>query len=47
MVDASRFDSVSVAVVLPTYNEAENLRPMVRRLREVLPDVRIVIADDN
>ncbi|NDE79971.1 MAG: polyprenol monophosphomannose synthase [Actinobacteria bacterium] len=38
---------MSVAVVLPTYNESENLRPMVSRLREVLPDIRIVIADDN
>lgn len=36
-----------VTVVLPTYNEVDNLRPMLRRLREVLPDVRIVIADDN
>ncbi|MFZ9675484.1 MAG: polyprenol monophosphomannose synthase [Ilumatobacteraceae bacterium] len=38
---------MSVAVVLPTYNEAENLRPMVIQLRQVLPAVRIVIADDN
>jgi len=32
---------------LPTYNESENLRPMVSRLREVAPDIDIVIVDDN
>lgn len=43
----SRFVDVRVCVVLPTYNESENLRPMVDRLREVLPEVGILIVDDN
>jgi len=38
---------VRVCVVLPTYNESENLRPMVSRLREVDPDIAMVIVDDN
>jgi dolichol-phosphate mannosyltransferase len=38
---------VQVCVVLPTYNESENLRPMVERLRTVSPDIGIVIVDDN
>ena len=44
---ASRFAGVRVCVVLPTYNESENLRPMVERLREVRPDISILIVDDN
>ena len=46
-VGTSRFVIVRVCVVLPTYNESENLRPMVTRLREVLPEIGILIVDDN
>ena len=35
-------------VCLPTYNERENLEPMLRRLGEVLgPDDRVLVVDDN
>ncbi len=37
-----------VVLCLPTYNERENLEPMVRALREVLPDGgRVLIIDDS
>jgi dolichol-phosphate mannosyltransferase len=36
-----------VTVCLPTYNERENLEPMVAALRDVLPpDARILVIDD-
>jgi dolichol-phosphate mannosyltransferase len=39
---------VSVCVCLPTYNERENLEPMLRALGEVLgPDDRVLVIDDN
>ena len=35
-------------VCLPTYDERENLEPMLRALREVLgPDDRVLVIDDN
>ena len=34
-------------VVLPTYNEIENLETMTERIIEALPDARIVVVDDN
>jgi dolichol-phosphate mannosyltransferase len=36
-----------VLVVIPTYNEAENLAPIVQRLRSAVPAVDVLIADDN
>jgi dolichol-phosphate mannosyltransferase len=36
-----------VLVVIPTYNEAENLRPIVERLRTAVPSVDVLVADDN
>jgi dolichol-phosphate mannosyltransferase len=36
-----------VLVVIPTYNEAENLRPIVDRVRRAAPSVDVLIADDN
>jgi dolichol-phosphate mannosyltransferase len=37
-----------VWVILPTYNEAENLEPLVMAVRERLPDSRrVLIVDDN
>ena len=35
-----------VAVVLPTYNEAENIEPLLRELRSIVPDARLVVVDD-
>ena len=37
----------TVLVIIPTYNEAENIRPIVARLRASVPDADILIADDN
>lgn len=34
-------------VVLPTYNEAENITRMLERVREVLPDAGILVVDDG
>jgi dolichol-phosphate mannosyltransferase len=34
-------------VVIPTYNEAENIRVIVDRLRRAVPSVDVLIADDN
>src|ERR1700690_4214224 len=36
-----------VAVIIPTYNEVKNIEAIVRRVRGVLPQARIVVADDN
>jgi dolichol-phosphate mannosyltransferase len=37
-----------VWVILPTYNEAENLEPLVEAVRERLPESRrVMIVDDN
>ncbi len=36
-----------VLVIIPTYNEAENVERIVERVRRSTPDVDILIADDN
>jgi dolichol-phosphate mannosyltransferase len=36
-----------VLVVIPTYNEADNVKIIVDRLRRAVPQVDILIADDN
>jgi dolichol-phosphate mannosyltransferase len=36
-----------VVVVIPTYNEAENIRIITDRLRRAVPAVDVLIADDN
>jgi len=36
-----------VLVIVPTYNEADNIRPIVRRLRAAAPDVHVLVADDD
>ncbi len=36
-----------VVVVIPTYNEAENIRVITERLRRAVPAVDVLIADDN
>lgn len=36
-----------VLVIVPTYNERENLPVITRRLRAALPDADLLIADDN
>ncbi|MFE1361674.1 polyprenol monophosphomannose synthase [Streptomyces harbinensis] len=36
-----------VLVIIPTYNEAENLPPLLERLRRAVPGCDILVADDN
>jgi dolichol-phosphate mannosyltransferase len=36
-----------VLVIIPTYNEVENLRPIVERVRTSVPAAHILVADDN
>jgi dolichol-phosphate mannosyltransferase len=36
-----------VAVIIPTYNERDNLELIVTRVRTAVPDVDILIVDDN
>jgi dolichol-phosphate mannosyltransferase len=36
-----------ILVIIPTYNEAENIAPVVRRLRAAVPEAHLLIADDN
>ncbi len=36
-----------VTVVIPTYNEAENIGPIVTRLRAAVPDATVLIVDDG
>ncbi|MEU6866447.1 polyprenol monophosphomannose synthase [Streptomyces sp. NPDC046876] len=34
-------------VIIPTFNEAENIGPIVARVREAVPEAHILVADDN
>jgi len=36
-----------VLVVVPTYNEADNVRQITARLRAAVPEAHLLIADDN
>jgi dolichol-phosphate mannosyltransferase len=36
-----------ILVIIPTYNEVENLRPIVERVRTSVPAAHILVADDN
>ncbi|MCM2418201.1 MULTISPECIES: polyprenol monophosphomannose synthase [unclassified Streptomyces] len=37
----------TVLVIIPTYNEAENIKPIVARVRSSVPGAHILVADDN
>jgi dolichol-phosphate mannosyltransferase len=43
----SRADLGRVVVVIPTYNEADNLRWIVGRLRAAVPGVDVLVVDDG
>lgn len=45
--DAPDGDLGRVLVIIPTYNEAENIESIVGRIRNAEPSVHILIADDN
>ncbi len=36
-----------IVIVIPTYNEAENIREIVSQILEVQPDADLLIVDDN
>lgn len=36
-----------VLVVIPTFNEADNIEPIVSRVRAAVPDAHVLVADDN
>jgi hypothetical protein len=36
-----------VAVIIPTFNEADNIRPMTTRVRSAVPTADMLIVDDN
>ncbi|MFF2013131.1 polyprenol monophosphomannose synthase [Streptomyces sp. NPDC058195] len=36
-----------ILVIIPTYNEAENIKPIVSRVRTAVPEADILVADDN
>jgi dolichol-phosphate mannosyltransferase len=36
-----------VAVIIPTYNERDNLEPIVGRVRTAVPEADILVVDDN
>ncbi|MGZ4172162.1 MAG: glycosyltransferase, partial [Solirubrobacteraceae bacterium] len=39
--------SATVWLVIPTYNEADNLAWIVGRLRAAQPDVHVLVVDDG
>ena len=36
-----------ILVVIPTYNERDNLPKIVRRVRDSVPEAHLLVADDN
>lgn len=40
-------DNKKALVIIPTYNESENVANLYRELSEVLPDIEILFVDDN
>jgi dolichol-phosphate mannosyltransferase len=47
-VTTERLDALGrVVMVLPTYNEADNLAWIVARVRAALPNVHLIVVDDN
>ncbi len=36
-----------IVVIIPTYNEAQNIAPIITRVRESAPEIHIRIVDDN
>jgi dolichol-phosphate mannosyltransferase len=39
--------SVRVLVVVPTYNEVDNVEPLLRALRDAVPAADVLVVDDN
>ena len=47
MTEAIFADLGRILVIIPTYNERENLERIVSRTRDSVPEAHIVVADDN
>lgn len=47
MVTESFADLGRILVIIPTYNEKENVARITARVREAVPEAHILIADDN
>ena len=45
--EAKFADLGRIVVIIPTYNERENVELIVGRVRSALPEVDVLIADDN
>ena len=45
--DRARGPVGRVAVIMPTYNERENLEPITARVRAAVPDADLLVVDDN
>ncbi|WP_051215419.1 polyprenol monophosphomannose synthase [Granulicoccus phenolivorans] len=47
-VSPDRFDDLGkILVIIPTYNEADNIGMIVTRLREAVPEAHVLVTDDN
>lgn len=40
-------DTEKVLVIIPTYNELENIEPIVSSVRAAVPQAHVLVADDN
>lgn len=38
---------MSLTILLPTYNEAENINPLIRAIKKLVPGADILVVDDN
>ena len=48
MTDSTRHEDLGkVLVIIPTYNESENVERIVGRLRAAVPEAHVLVADDN
>jgi len=47
VTDATYADLGPILVVIPTYDERENLELIVGRLRAAVPEAHVLVADDN
>jgi dolichol-phosphate mannosyltransferase len=46
-VSESFADLGQILVIIPTYNEIENVRRITSRVRQAVPEAHILVADDN
>jgi len=45
--DETPMGATRPAVVIPTYNEAENIGRLVQRILDVVPNMQVIVVDDN